>query len=1471
MPHKHGKNFVTIAIIGMLSVAYWPDSRFVSAQSKPGSQESTNLPSVISNPAQNDELVSQGRVNFADIDALLDGESSQRPDSAAEPAKEFLRLYPGVSLDRNSESGAITGAYGAPFSQGKSPEESAQLFVANHVESLFGTQTGDLTAGRYQDGLRVQPVMYEPKTGTYKFTLFYYQQQANGIPVFRSELRLLVRNDAAKQYPLVWAGSSLKPLGGYTVAKSALTKDLKSVMALAQTDMEEFSEPQWVVFAGDGSHNANPALAVTFVGERKGITPEKWRFVVDAQTGAVLYQEDLIIYEDIVGQVKGMATPGIPPAADICLDETEQGIPYAAVTSGSTTVYADGQGNFVLPHSGTDPVAVQSPMSGQFFQVYDLAGPLDTLEQTITPPGPANFLHNSANTDEFVRAQVNAYVQANVVRDFALTYNPQYPVIFNQLDFPLNVNIPDTCNAFYDGASLNFYQSGDGCPNTAFSGVIHHEYGHHLVNSGGSDQGQYGEGMGDTITTLIADNPNCAMGFHGNCAEGLRTADNNLQYPCNGEIHACGPLLSGAVWSVRNNLVATHPEDYQEILSRLTVNSILLHEGTQITPEITAVFLSLDDDDSNLSNGTPHFAEISSGFAAHNMSIASLDCNGNGLLDSAEIAGNPALDCNGNGILDECIGLEVDCNNNDVPDSCDIANGTLADANGNGIPDNCEADCNMNGVPDWIDVMNGTSGDFNHNGIPDECEFTSTDGVIYVSACSGYGSGTPDDPFCKIQVGINIAREGETVLVGPGFYQGDQNANLVFRGKGITLKSTEGPETCTIDGTARAARLLTIRNITGPVHIEGITFQNGRSQDYTDWEGGAILLRGVQANVVNCVFRNNAPPSPGVWGLPLGIGGAVCCWGGEYRISRCRFENNDATAGGAVMIEGIGSSDFVQIDRCWFDRNVARWSGGAFWIEGGTAEQSNSTVLVTSSTLLGNGAMPSGFMDPATVLNVSGAKSCTLENCTFFNNDSDISGSSAVLVQNDAVTFYNCILWDTNVPWEVRGVAHFDYNDILGDQGRTQGPHDWGSGNIAVDPQFFDPASEDLHLGSQSPCINTGDPDFVPATGETDIDGDPRVVYGRVDIGADEYYDNDCNDNGIPDDQDILNGTSQDCNANGIPDECESDCNSNDVPDSCDIADGTSQDCNSNVIPDECESDCNQNGVADSCDIAAGTSQDCNGNAIPDECDISSSTSLDCNSNVIPDECEPDCNNNDVPDSCDIANGTSLDCNGNGIPEECEFTDCNSNGVADHCDIADGTSQDVNHNGIPDECIAEIHVPEDFPTIQAAMNALFENGTTIWVAPGTYTGTGSKNLDFHGKALTLQCEEAGTCTIDCQQSGRGFYFHNGETNASIVDGFTIINGKILNATGGGIFCENHSSPTITRCTLSGNTTGSSYYSAGGGLFCDSSSPTITRCTISGNFNTYGGGIFCKNNSNPTITQCTTRFLVIDLTHSLSQL
>ncbi|UCG16201.1 MAG: S8 family serine peptidase [Phycisphaerales bacterium] len=110
----------------------------------------------------------------------------------------------------------------------------------------------------------------------------------------------------------------------------------------------------------------------------------------------------------------------------------------------------------------------------------------------------------------------------------------------------------------------------------------------------------------------------------------------------------------------------------------------------------------------------------------------------------------------------------------------------------------------------------------------------------------------------------------------------------------------------------------------------------------------------------------------------------------------------------------------------------------------------------------------------------------------------------------------------------------------------------------------------------------------------------------------------DCNTNGIPDYQDIDNGTSPDCQSNGIPDECESlsDCDTNQIPDVCEFL----PDCNSNGIPDLCEPelDCNTNGIPDDCEDV----DDCNYNGTPDTCDLLLPDTDDCQPNGIPDECE---------------------------------------------------------------------------------------------------------------------------------------------------------------------------------------------------------------------------------------------------------
>ncbi|MCZ6654471.1 MAG: hypothetical protein O7D91_15760 [Planctomycetota bacterium] len=527
----------------------------------------------------------------------------------------------------------ISRLYGSVLAKGSSAEAASEQFLAQYTDMLGVAIEHLRPLSRLADQRHTQPVMYDQLTGTYKFTLVYYAQYMSGIPVFRADLRVLVRNQPG--YPVVLAASGLRELGDFSPSAQPTPAEdpalgVKAAKALFPT-LVDFTEGKRIIWAGLDDMVVQSTVAYTFVGSNEQV--ESWLFVADAVSGEVLYQEDQVLRQDVAGNVSGLATDGV--GADVCGPELLEPMPYARVNIGSTIAYADEEGNFVIPNAGTDDVTVESGVRGQFFRVFnydDPQPPVETvLSQTVTPPGPANFTHNAGN-EEFTRAEVNAYIEANFARDGILRANKAYPSISTETEFPVNVNRVDgscACNGWYAinaPQSINFCRAEPnihGCENAAFAAWVHHEYGHHLVQMGGSGQYEYGEGMGDVMGVVLLDDPLFGVGYYGSCWDFLRTADNNCQYletgcsTCGSQIHACGQLLSGCVWDTRNELVVTEPDDYQDILMSLAVNSVLVHSDSSIGPDILIDWLTLDDDDANMNNGTPHFDEICTGFGAH--------------------------------------------------------------------------------------------------------------------------------------------------------------------------------------------------------------------------------------------------------------------------------------------------------------------------------------------------------------------------------------------------------------------------------------------------------------------------------------------------------------------------------------------------------------------------------------------------------------------------------------------------------------------------------------------------------------------------------------------------------------------------------------------------------------------------------------------------------------------------------------
>ena len=119
-----------------------------------------------------------------------------------------------------------------------------------------------------------------------------------------------------------------------------------------------------------------------------------------------------------------------------------------------------------------------------------------------------------------------------------------------------------------------------------------------------------------------------------------------------------------------------------------------------------------------------------------------------------------------------------------------------------------------------------------------------------------------------------------------------------------------------------------------------------------------------------------------------------------------------------------------------------------------------------------------------------GAASSILYNCTVVGNSGAGSPPMSSFQYTQGGGAYDCTL----------------YNSIVCFNNAATDPDCSGCGGNEIwtsDPLFIDYANGNLRLQSNSPCINAGNNAYVTAA--TDMDGNPRIVSGTVDIGAYEY------------------------------------------------------------------------------------------------------------------------------------------------------------------------------------------------------------------------------------------------------------------------------------------------------------------------------------------------------------------------------
>ena len=156
-----------------------------------------------------------------------------------------------------------------------------------------------------------------------------------------------------------------------------------------------------------------------------------------------------------------------------------------------------------------------------------------------------------------------------------------------------------------------------------------------------------------------------------------------------------------------------------------------------------------------------------------------------------------------------------------------------------------------------------------------------------------------------------------------------------------------------------------------------------------------------------------------------------------------------------------------------------------------------------------------------------------------------------------------------------------------------------------------------------------------------------------------------------------------------------------------------------------------------------------------------------------------------------------------------------------------------------------VHVPADIAELTDAMDYAL-SGDTVTVAPGTYDGP----LDFAGRDILLR--SSGGPEVTTLESGSA-YFIAGETEAAVLDGFTMVAGYA--AYGGAVLCGNGATPTLRNLVIR-DAWAWPCTQWGGPLAVEGgAAPRVSDCTFRDNSCLEGGALWLSGSVSPVFTDC----------------
>ncbi|MDD5706722.1 MAG: choice-of-anchor Q domain-containing protein [Kiritimatiellae bacterium] len=392
--------------------------------------------------------------------------------------------------------------------------------------------------------------------------------------------------------------------------------------------------------------------------------------------------------------------------------------------------------------------------------------------------------------------------------------------------------------------------------------------------------------------------------------------------------------------------------------------------------------------------------------------------------------------------------------------------------------------------------------------------------IHYVAQAGQTPSGTYtswETAASNIQDAVTAAVAGDVVMVSNGVYEtggtlvsGCTITNRVYINKDITVRSADNDPAGTIikgakdpvsggNGPAVVRPVyMTAGSLVGFTVSDGATASNTATFLQTpSYVGGGVYCSSTTPSLSNCVIVGNQSQCNG-GGVFQGnmnacriIGNSTVGWdghGGGGAYGGILF-NSTVASNSVVLVAGHygGGVQNSVVSNCTIVSNQAGDGGGT---SGGTVY--NSLIAGNHAARLGGGSLLGNFY-----------------NCTIVGNraDSSMGGVGSSLTQMHLI---NCIVYNNDAPthvnWSRNSTAYIHLTNSCAAPAPDAG---WlaGDGNTAADPQFRFSGSGfgtnlvqgNYRLSLYSPCLNTGtNRDWMTV----DLDGNPRILDGIVDMGA---------------------------------------------------------------------------------------------------------------------------------------------------------------------------------------------------------------------------------------------------------------------------------------------------------------------------------------------------------------------------------